>query len=347
MTHPLGRDLDHVLAHTAGIWDAFRGQRLFITGGTGFVGSWLVESFAWANDRLDLGAKAVVLTRKPDAFRAKAPYGANHPSVQLLEGSVQDFAFPESPCAVVIHAATDQVSPSAVEPAGTFDRELQGTRRVLAFARERGAARLLFTSSGAVYGRQPSELIDVPEDYSGAPPTVDAASAYGEAKRASEFLCAAYARQYGFVAVIARLFAFAGPYLPLDSNFAVGNFVRDVLGEGPIRIAGDGTPYRSYLYGADLAIWLWHLLVRAETARPYNVGSSEPISIADLARVVADVVSPAAAVEIAEQPKPGVPPSRYVPSVKRAESEFGLRPLIPLDEQIRRMYEWNRNRATG
>lgn len=347
MTHPLAPDLDHILAHTAGIWDAFRGQSLFLTGGTGFVGTWLVESFAWANDCLDLDAKAIVLTRNPDAFRAKAPYGANHPSVELLEGRLKDFAFPEYRCAFVIHAATDQAPPSEDEPTGTFDRELAGTRRVLFLARICHAKRVLFTSSGAVYGKQPPHLTQVPEEYAGAPSTVDPAFAYGEAKRASEFLCAAYARQYGFAAVIARLFAFAGPYLPLDSNFAVGNFVRDVLSGGPIRVAGDGTAYRSYLYAADLAIWLWHLLVRGESGRPYNVGSSEPITIADLARLVARTGSRTTAVEIAGKPKPGVPANRYVPSVQRAESELGLRSLIPLDEQIRRMYEWNRTCPAG
>ncbi len=112
MVHPLARDLDHVLAHTPQVWDALRNEQLFITGGTGFVGTWLVESFAWANDRLALNAKALVLTRNPDAFRAKAPYAANHSSVQLLEGSVQDFSFPDSECGFVIHAATDQTAPN-------------------------------------------------------------------------------------------------------------------------------------------------------------------------------------------------------------------------------------------
>ena len=337
MAHALSGDLDHVLAHTSAIWDALRGQNIFITGGTGFVGTWLVESFVWANDRLQLDARAFVLTRNPDAFRAKAPQAANHSSIHFLTGDARSFTYPDGGFPFVIHAATEQS-----HAPGTFELDLQATKHVLEFARTHAAKRLLFTSSGAVYGKQPPTLTHIPEGYPGAPSTVDLNSAYGQAKRASEFLCAAYAQQFGFCAVIARLFAFAGPYLPLDLNFAIGNFVRDVLAGGPVRIAGDGTPYRSYLYAADLAVWLWTLLIRGESARPYNVGSGEDVSIAELARTVVENTVPGTSIEIAWQPIPGAMPSRYVPSVERARTELGLTALIPLDEAVRRMYRWNR-----
>ena len=170
-------------------------------------------------------------------------------------------------------------------------------------------------------------------------------SSYGQAKRVSEFLCTMFARQYGFDAAIARLFAFVGPYLPLDENFAVGNFIRDALQGGPIRVKGDGTPYRSYLYAADLAAWLWTILVRGESARPYNVGSGEAITIAELACTVARVAGHGTRVEIARQPIEGIPALRYVPCVDRARGELGLAPLILLEEGIEGMYTWARSRS--
>ncbi|HEY7306757.1 MAG TPA: NAD-dependent epimerase/dehydratase family protein [Bryobacteraceae bacterium] len=335
MAHALARDLDHVLAHTPGVWEALRGRRIFITGGTGFVGTWLVESFVWANERLNLNARALLLTRNPDRVRV------SNAAVQVMKGDIRTFPYPEGEFAFVIHAATEQR-----HHPGMFELDLQATKYVLEFARTHGTTRLLFTSSGAVYGKQPSDLTHIPEEYAGAPFTVDLNSAYGQAKRASEFLCAMYAQQFGFSAVIARLFAFAGPHLPLDLNFAIGNFIRDVLAGRPVRIAGDGTPYRSYLYAADLAIWLWSLLIRGGSARPYNVGSGDDLTIASLARTVVDNTVPGARIEIARHPMPGEPPSRYVPSVERARTELGLAPLIPLDEAIRRMYRWNRELAT-
>lgn len=325
-------DLDHILAHTSGIWEALRGQNIFITGGTGFVGKWLVESFIFANEQLDLNARALLLTRNPDRVRV------TNPSVQVWKGDMRSFAYPEGEFAFVIHAATEHG-----HAPGNFELDIQGTKHVLEFARTHGTRRFLFTSSGAVYGRQPSDLTHIPEDYPGAPSTVDLKSAYGHAKRASEFLCSVYSQQFGFSAILARLFAFAGPYLPLDLNFAIGNFIRDALAGGPIRIAGDGTPYRSYLYAADLAIWLWTLLIRGQSARPYNVGSDQDLTIADLARAVAENTIPETPIKIARQPT-GAPPSRYVPCVDRARAELHLTSLIPLGEAIRRMYKWNREK---
>ena len=109
-----------------------------------------------------------------------------------------------------------------------------------------------------------------------------------------------------FDVLIARLFAFVGPYLPLDANYAVGNFLRDVLTGGPIQIAGDGTPFRSYLYAADLAIWLWTMLLRAPSGAPFNVGSPHAVTIAELARRVMQAAAPGTAIRIARQPAPGV-----------------------------------------
>ena len=328
----LETDLDHVLAHTHSLWDDLRGSRIFITGGTGFFGCWLLESFLWANTRLDLRANAWVLTRDPDRFRAKAPHLAQHPSVTLCAGDIRTFMYPEGVFPFMIHAVTEE-SPIPLE---RFDSNVEGTRHVLEFARLHGAQRMLFTSSGAVYGKQPSDMTHVDETYAGAPDPMEAGSAYGLSKRIGEFLCADYARSYAFEIAIARCFAFVGPYLPFDSNFAVGNFIRDALHGGPIQIGGDGTPHRSYLYAADLAIWLWTMLFRAPSIRPYNVGVMEDLFIHDLADTVRKIVCPDAVIKVAQPPVPGTLPARYVPSTVRAQKELGLSSHIDLAEGIRR-----------
>ncbi len=348
MDNPLKTDLDHILEHTQGLWDELRGQRLFITGGTGFFGSWLMESLAWANDKLGLNARAVVLTRDPGAFARKAPHLVNHPAISIHIGDVRDFAFPEGQFSHAIHAATDVNARSDAEHRLlTFDTIVEGARRFMEFAAHAGAKKALLASSGAVYGRQPPDMPRMPEDYTGGPEPADPRSAYGEGKRAAETLSALYAGQHGVALKIARGFAFVGPYLPLDTHVAVGNFIRDGLRGGPILVNGDGAAYRSYLYAADLAVWLWTILLRGESSRPYNVGSEQEISIGALARAVAKACQPGAEVCIAQQVMPGVTPERYVPDTRHALSGLGLRTWIPLDEAIQRTIRWHRQSGSA
>jgi nucleoside-diphosphate-sugar epimerase len=338
--NPLADDLNHVLANTAGIWDELREQRIFITGGTGFFGCWLLETFLWANDTLGLNASATVLTRNGGAFRKRVPHLALHPAVQLCDGDIRTFAYPDGAFSHVIHAATDSSSAPA-DPSAMFDTIVEGTRRTLGLAVRCGARRFLLTSSGAVYGPQPADVPRVSEGFSGGPDPTDARLAYAEGKRAAEMLCAVYADRHHLEPTIARCFAFVGPYLPLNVHFAVGNFIRDALAGGPIRIKGDGTPYRSYLYAADLAVWLWTILLRGRPLRPYNVGSSDALTVKELAELVARPFVPTLAVEIACSPVAGVPVARYVPDVARADSELGLRPIISLADGIRRTIAWH------
>jgi dTDP-glucose 4,6-dehydratase len=345
MSNPLAEDLDHVLAYTGGLWDELRGGRLFITGGTGFFGCWLLETFTWAVDRLGLDTQAVVLTRNIDAFARKAPHLAHHRALSFYQGDVSEFTFPDGSFSHVIHAATEaSAALNAYAPMAMIDTIVTGTRHVLDFARCAGARKLLLTSSGAVYGRQPSTLTHVGEDFSGGPDLTDPSSAYGEGKRLAELLTVLFSKRSGCECKIARCFAFVGPYLPLDIHFAIGNFIRDALAGQTIRINGDGTPYRSYLYAADLAIWLWTILFRGQSCRPYNVGSAHALSIAEVARIVAGAWEPSVEVSIARAPTPGVLAERYVPSVKRAENELGLREMIGLAEAIRRTCRWQMGR---
>jgi dTDP-glucose 4,6-dehydratase len=346
-------DLDLILTNTRGLWEEVRGQRIFITGGTGFFGCWLVESFCHVNRALGLGAQMTVLSRRPEKFRAKCPHLAGDPAITLHAGDVRDFEFPAGEFRYVIHAATETTAkPGANAPLELLATLFEGTRRTLEFAARCGARKFLLTSSGAVYGRQPPGMTRVPESYAGAPDPLDPASVYAEGKRASELMCAVYqeaatAKGTEFETKIARCWAFCGPHLPLDAHFAIGNFIGDVLEGRPIAIAGDGTPRRSYLYAADLAIWLWTILFRGPALQPINVGSGRDVSIRELAETVAKTLAPGTKIKIAKQAILGEEPARYVPSVERAEALLGLRETVGLQEAIRRTYAWYKDSSAA
>jgi len=338
--NPLAPDLDRALDQAGDLWQDLRGARLFLTGGTGFFGCWLLETLLWANARLGLGVSAVVLTRDPAAFGRRAPHLATDSAVCLHPGDVRSFELSETGFSHIVHAAADTGVPvTAQDRLRVFDSIVEGTRRVLDLARESRTRRLLITSSGAVYGAPPAGVSRISEDYAGAPDPLRIAASGAEAKRAAEALCALYADDR-LAPTIARCFAFVGPYMPLDGHLAAGNFVRDGLTGGPVRVRGDGTPVRSYMYASDLAVWLWTILLRGAPLKPYNVGSEVETTIGELAHAIARRFSPPRSVEIGRDPSEPRDRVRYVPSTARARSELGLNVTIALDEALARTVEW-------
>lgn len=336
------QDLELILEHTAPLWEEVRNHRIFLTGGTGFFGCWLVESFCYVNRQLGLGAEATILSRNPEAFAEKCPHLASDAAVKLQAGDVRSFSFPTGDYKYVIHAATESSAKQAAEaPRERLSTIIAGTERVLEFAATHGTKKFLLTSSGAVYGKQPPDLTHVPETYTGAPDALNPKNVYAEGKRAAELLCSIYQERGGLDCKIARCWAFCGPHLPLDQHFAIGNFIGDVLAGRPIQIDGDGTPRRSYLYAADLAVWLWTILFRAPALVAVNIGSARDVSVLELAQTVARTLSPQTEIRLAGQAIPGAAPLRYVPCVDRAGEMLGLRPTVELEECIRRTAAWH------
>jgi nucleoside-diphosphate-sugar epimerase len=291
-----------------------------------------------------LNARATVLTRSFADFALKAPHIASDPSITFVDGDVRNFVFPDGEFRFVIHAATEASAHQALHsPSEMLTTIVDGTQRTLAFAKTHGTKRLLLTSSGAVYGKQPSTVTHLPESYQGEPDPTHPGSVYGEGKRRAEYMCAVACEEANLECVLARCWAFCGPHLPLDKHFAIGNFIGDVLAQRTITIEGDGTARRSYLYGVDLAIWLWTLLFRGPSLVPINVGSADDVSILELAQTVASVLDPASRIDVKARPLPGASPSRYVPDVSLAARLLGLHETVPLRETIRRTADWHRS----
>jgi nucleoside-diphosphate-sugar epimerase len=340
--NPLSEDLNGILEQAEDDLSALDGGRLFITGGTGFIGKWLLEALLWSRKQRSKGPTVEVLTRTPERFVESSPHLAKN--VLLVRGNVLEAKGLMTAPDFIIHAATPASAVlNSENPRLMFDTIVDGMRNVLEMAVSGSNPRMLFTSSGAVYGRQPPDLSHVPESFMGAPDPLLPANAYHEGKRAAELLGAITTAQGVADVVTGRLFAFVGPHLPIDTHFAVGNFIRDALSGGPVVVGGDGTPVRSYQYAADMVVWLLALLVRGEPGRAYNVGSEKEVDIATLARTVVSQVG-GNAVEIHGTPVPGKLAERYVPDCSRSQLELGLVNHVDLEEAIRRTAQWHRTR---
>jgi nucleoside-diphosphate-sugar epimerase len=322
-------DLDHIVRLAERDLKILRGSEIFISGGTGFFGKWILGALHHAERELGLEVSISILSRAPEKFAAQHPEIATFPTLQFFRGDVGRFGPGKYRADYILHAATDTTVFTSDEDERHRSRTiLRGTRGMIELARTAGAKRLLNISSGAVYGplaAQPGGAKE--DDFSRA----TAATPYGQAKREAEMLCG----ESGVDFVTARAFAFLGPHLPLDAHFAAGNFLRDGIRGGPINVHGDGTALRSYLHPADLVVWLLRLLIRGERGRAYNVGSDEAVTTAQLARAIAEAVSPKAEVVI-QSAQPQGPQNIYLPDISRARAELDLAVDLPLSEAIAR-----------
>ena len=342
--HPIiQQDIEQVAKTVGTSLDRLRGKRLLITGGTGFIGTWLLETISWLNDRWDHPCRVYVPTRSPETFIRKVPHLVRA-DIVLLPGNVRAFEYPDDRCDMIIHAAAP-ADPYTLDrdPLGVATTIVDGMRRVLELAAHKQVESFLFVSSGAVYGLQPPELERMPEDYVGAPDPANPRSAYGEAKRYAEVLCSLYCEKFGIPIRIARPFTFVGPYQDLEAGFAVTDFLKAGLQGLTLRIRGDGTTSRSYCYASDMVAALWQILLNGAVGRAYNVGSEEPISIFELAHRVAAVLDGPIEISVANAPAQSRQRSRYVPDISRGKAELGLTVEVDLHEALMRTVSWIRD----
>ena len=310
------------------------GNRIFITGGTGFFGLWLLSALRALHEQA-VAVEVCVLSRDPAGFLARHPQFHNESWLSFISGNVRDFQIPDRKFDLLLHAATETSMSAHANPTRMFDDIVLGTRHVLDLAQRCGVRRMLLISSGAVYGPQPVGITHQPDESQMACNPLLPGSAYGEGKRVMELMGAMLQHSTGIESITARCFAFSGPGLPLNGHFAIGNFVRDALFGEHITVEGDGSPMRAYLYGADLAVWLLYLLMNGKAGESYNVGSDEALSIKDLALLVRDVLAPDKPVKVLQ--KGGAEPllrQCYVPCISRARA-LGCEPWTSFDESIR------------
>lgn len=333
----ISSELKSIIDSCLPLFSEIKNSTIFMSGGTGFIGAWLLETFKFANDHCGSNISVLVLTRNPNAFCEKYPHLGSHSNFKFIEGDVSTFECPiVDDLKFIIHAATDASADlNENNPLQMFHTIVFGTKKMLEVAKIYPSARFLFLSSGAVYGQQPKDIECVPETFLGAPDCINPRNTYAEAKRASELLCAIYQKQYGIKITIARIFALLGPLLNLNIHFAAGNFIRDALQGKKIVVSGDGRPERSYLYPTDLVACLLTLLVKGGTGEAYNVGSEQGISIAQLAKKVSELLGNTG-YEILGLTDSGWNPGRYVPSSKKIANEFGLIQSVSIDEAILR-----------
>lgn len=298
------------------------GRTLLLIGGSGFFGKSFLDAYRrgllepWSIDRITAVARSASSLRR------------DHPelvgSTVILADADAASAETLPPADFVVHAAsTTDARRYAEDPQGERANILAAVENYLRIARrDHRSSRIVYASSGAVYGQQPPDLEKVPENFTpgDASEMIAHKRDYAEAKRLSEKLMASLGGA-GIPVSIARCFAFVGAYLPRDQHFAVGNFLADGLAGRPVRVNARKAVYRSYMHADDLVRWLMRIAEGAGPSCPvYNVGSDEALTMGEVAEIVGRRFNVPAEVPPIDDPAV----DRYVPSIARARSELGL-----------------------
>jgi nucleoside-diphosphate-sugar epimerase len=330
------RDLGEIAERDGESWPALHGAHVVVTGAAGFVGAWVAEALAFIADEFDLDIHITAVVRDAGAFRERLPHLAVSSRIRLLEGDVRRLTLPDRPTHIVHAASATTPARHAMDPGDIIDTIVAGTGRVAALARESGA-RLLLVSSGSVYDRRSTSSARIAEDHSAAEEGPSLAERFGVAKRRAERI----ATDGSPNASTARIFTVIGPRLPLGSQFAIGQFLGDALERRDVRVTGDGTPVRTYLYAADVTSWCLAILLRGRAGRSYNVGAEREHTMMDVADRVARLPSPRVQVTRALSPS-AAHVDRYVPDTSRARDELGLDAWTGFDEALSRTWTWLR-----
>lgn len=324
-----------------GLRDALALKHIAVTGGTGFLGSWLAETVTALNDEFQLGITLDLYARGVKEWAQRYPHLAQRRDIGLKTQDLRSpFEFARNTHYVVHAAGIPNNRVHASDPLRVQQTTLQGLDNALQAASQLdNLVRFLNVSSCLVNGK-PDRAGPLRETDYFALPCGHLHTVYAEAKRCAETLGAVYRSQFRMPVSTIRPFTFAGPYQELDRPWALNNFLRDVLIGGDIRIHGDGSARRSYLYGSDAACWTLAALVHGTDGGTYNIGSPEPVSHLALAEQIAQHASPRPRVILNTVPGKQGPLDDLFPDLDHTRKTLGVQLSCSLQDTIAKSWRW-------
>jgi len=327
--------------------EGLSGKTLLITGGTGFVGSWLCEMIYYMNHIHKMDIRLFVLARDMDRFQYDLPHIMKSDNVKFIRSDIRSITEINNEVNYIIHAAS---SPDnrfhSSRPFEVMSTVAEGTSAMLKSAsRLSNLHNIVNFSSSSVYSHKIDEREKFLESSSGLPLNNKVSNSFSEANRYSESLCAAARNELRLPIVTIRPFTFCGAYQNIDSPWAVNNFINDAIHKRPIRIHGDGETIRSYMYGADFAVWALVIMLHAKNGGIYNVGNSMSITLRAVAEKVANCFQPVPNVLLNTSLVKGNGRSVLLPDVTKCENQFGLKQFTDIDTAIQRTVQWYKNRV--
>mgnify|MGYP000093789521 FL=1 len=304
-------------------------MNIVITGGSGFVGSYLCEKLI--ND----GHKIIVIDNLLTGSTENINDLLDNENFSFIEHDVQDHIEIEDKVDYVLHFAS-AASPKAYteHPVNTLKAGSVGTINTLGLAKKHSAEYLL-ASTSEVYG---DPLISPQnEEYWGNVNPNGERSMYDEAKRFAEAAVATYSRSYGLKTKIVRIFNTYGPRMQLNDGRVVTNFIVQALRNENITIYGDGTQTRSFSYVEDTVAGIISLMNSTEYD-VFNIGNPNEMTVGQLAEKIIKLTDSTSEIKYLELPNDD--PKQRKPDITKAKTKLNWEPKVNLDEGLAKTITW-------
>lgn len=343
-TDIVASDVQAILDDLGPALDALRGTTLLVTGGSGFLCGYFVETIAALNDRGGPPCRLIVVDNLRTGTVSRLAHLAGRADIRFVQHDVSAPLDLGEPVDWIIHGASI-ASPTFYRrfPLETIDANVTGTRRLLDLARP-GARSLLYLSTSEVYGDPDPAFVPTPEEYRGNVSCTGPRACYDESKRLAETLCVTYHQLYGTPVKIARPFNVYGPRQRLDDRRIIPDLMRGALRREPLVLYSDGRATRAFCYISDAVRAFWRLLLSDANGEAFNVGNDEETSIRDLAETMASL-----AAEVLGSARPPVElrvsedahyltdnPQRRCPDLHKLRGRFPWQPRVSLREGLER-----------
>lgn len=316
-------------------------RHIAVTGGTGFLGSWIAETVAALNDEHRLGITLDLYARNITDWVQKYPHLSKRNDIHLRSQDVRSpFEFARNTNFVVHAAGIPNNRVHSSDPLRVHQTTILGLSNALDAATQLdNLTRFLNVSSCLVSGT-PDRTGPLTESDYFPIPCGQLHTVYVEAKRSAEDLAAIYRSQFRMPVSTIRPFTFSGPYQALDRPWAINSFMRDVLTGSNIRIHGDGNARRSYLYGSDAAWWTLAALTNGVDGAVYNVGSPTAVTHVELVKLIGERISPKPRAILNTAPVKQSRQDDLFPSIAFTQNSLGVSQTCTLEQTIEKTWHW-------
>ena len=329
------KEVEEIIANLGNITEKITGKTVLVTGGSGFLGSWLCDAL------VELSATVICLDNLASGLKSNVSGLIGKEDFKFIRHDMTRPIYFEEDIDVVLHLAS-RASPFEFQrfPIQILKANTLGIWVALGIAK-RHNARLLYTSTSEIYGN--ATEIPTSEEYNGNVNPIGARSCYDEAKRCGESFVTAYQLEHGMDARIARLFNTFGPKMRADDVYGrvVPRFIEQALNNAPITVFGDGSQTRSFCYVTDQIEGLLRFAFLEELdGKTVNIGNDEEITIVTLAEIIKKLTNSESEIKFEVLPKDD--PLRRKPDIRKAKDLLNWRPRVSLEQGLERTIQWFR-----